>query len=223
MGPAAVPHPSLSSRLTQRFEGEPVRVLIVPGLHNSGPGHWQTWLQGQYQGAQRVHQARWHEPDLDVWAAQIAQVIENASPRVTWIAVAHSFGCLALARYLQQHRSSHGSQAPIRQGVQAALIVAPADPKKFQVQDRLPQSGLGISTTLVGSENDPWMPLEDASWWAKRWGSRFLNLGPAGHINHESGHGPWPWARYHVDHLIRDQQRQRRLERIHPMELSYAI
>ncbi|WP_349677421.1 alpha/beta hydrolase, partial [Aquabacterium sp. UBA2148] len=28
-----------------------VRVLIVPGLRDSGPAHWQTWLQSQYVDA----------------------------------------------------------------------------------------------------------------------------------------------------------------------------
>ena len=31
----------------------PPRVLIIPGLHDSGPTHWQTWLQGQYRDARR--------------------------------------------------------------------------------------------------------------------------------------------------------------------------
>jgi predicted alpha/beta hydrolase family esterase len=35
------------------------RLLIVPGLHDSGPAHWQTWLQAQYREACRVQQRRW--------------------------------------------------------------------------------------------------------------------------------------------------------------------
>ena len=57
---------STASTLT-RFEGEPIRVLIIPGLHNSGDAHWQTWLQGQYKGAVRVHQQDWQNPDLEAW------------------------------------------------------------------------------------------------------------------------------------------------------------
>jgi predicted alpha/beta hydrolase family esterase len=202
------------------YQGEPVRVLIIPGLNDSGQGHWQTWLQTQYRGAVRVRQADWALPDLDIWAEQIAKAVDRAAPHTQWIAVAHSFGCLALAHYLAGHRArgpAHGSK------VCSALLVAPADPVKLGVSDRLPGSGLGIASTVIGSENDPWMPLERAQQWATRWGSGFVNLGAAGHINTESGFGPWPLARFKVDQLIRDQQRQRRLDRAHPMELSYAI
>ena len=204
--------------LSRRYEGAPVRILIIPGLNDSGPGHWQTWLQTQYRGAVRVRQRRFDQPDLDLWAQRITEVVDSASEQTTWIAVAHSFGTLALAHHLAT-RSRQDAGPRIR----SALLVAPADPIKFGVDERLPRHGLGIPTTLVGSENDPWMPLPRAQLWADRWGSRFHNLAQAGHVNVDSGHGPWPWARFKVDQLVRDQQRQRRLERAHPLELNYAI
>lgn len=213
-------HPlSLTRPQERRYEGAPVRILIIPGLNDSGPAHWQTWLQTQYRGAVRVKQRHWDRPDLDTWAARITEVVDSASEQTTWIAVAHSFGTLALAHHLATRPRQSQSQARIH----SALLVAPADPIKFGVDERLPRHGLGIPSTLVGSENDPWMPLTRAQLWAAHWGSRFHNLGQVGHINAESGHGPWPWARYKVDQLVRDQQRQRRLERAHPLELNYAI
>lgn len=198
----------------------PIRVLIIPGLNNSGDAHWQTWLQGQYKGAVRVNQQHWDRPDLDAWSARIGQVISRARPDSQWIAVAHSFGCLALAHYIaSKARHQHES----RSGIHAALMVAPADPIKFGLDHRLPQSGLGLASTVIGSENDPWMPLQRAQAWADRWGARFQNLGAAGHVNTESGYGPWPLARFKVDEMIRYLQRQHRLERAHPMEFSFAL
>lgn len=198
----------------------PIRVLIIPGLNNSGDAHWQTWLQGQYKGAVRVNQQHWDRPDLDAWSARIGQVIARARPDSQWIAVAHSFGCLALAHYISSNaRHQHETCS----GIQAALMVAPADPIKFGLDQRLPQSGLGLASTVIGSENDPWMPLQRAQAWADRWGARFQNLGAAGHVNTESGYGPWPLARFKVDEMIRYLQRQHRLERAHPMEFSFAL
>lgn len=203
--------------MNTRFEGTPVRLLVIPGLNNSEEGHWQTWLQTQYSGAVRVKQKDWTHPDLDAWAHQIDRVVSQASERTTWVAVAHSFGSLALAHYLStQPRRRPG-------GIRSALLVAPANPAKFGLDEQLPREGLGIPTQVLGSENDPWMPLEVAQTWAHHWGARFHNLGPVGHINVASGHGPWPWGRFKVDQLIRDQQRERRLERAHPLELNYAI
>jgi predicted alpha/beta hydrolase family esterase len=36
--------------------------------------------------------------------------------------------------------------------------------------------------------------MENAQRWAQRWGSHFVNLGDAGHVNRASGHGPLPIA-----------------------------
>jgi hypothetical protein len=38
-------------------------VLIVPGLRNSGPEHWQDALAG----AERVEQVDWDRPTLGAW------------------------------------------------------------------------------------------------------------------------------------------------------------
>lgn len=168
------------------------RVLVVPGLRNSGPAHWQTWLQAQYPDAVRVEQDDWSTADLDRWARRIGAAMQ-AAPGATWVAVAHSFGCLALAHSLQTHRDT----------VASALLVAPADPRKFGVGHRLPLRPLGLPSTLIASETDPWMRLENAGAWALLWASRFINLGTVGHINTESGFGPFPLAREIVDRMRR--------------------
>jgi predicted alpha/beta hydrolase family esterase len=206
----------------------PIRVLIIPGLHNSGPGHWQTWLQGQYEGALRVQQQDWHQPELTAWSDRIAQTLARHDPRTEWIAVAHSFGCLALAHHLGQRKAMadriHGGQVPHPTvPIRAALMVAPASPDKFGIRHLLPQEELGLPATLVGSDTDPWMQAMEARAWAQRWGLDYASLGDAGHINVESGHGPWPLARYKVDQMIRHLQQQRRLARTHPLAFSCAV
>jgi predicted alpha/beta hydrolase family esterase len=155
-------------------------VLIVPGLRDSGPDHWQTWWQFQDVDARRVEQDDWLTPDLPRWAARVRAALERL-PGPAWL-VAHSFGCLASVRAAVD---SPGAVA-------GALLVAPADPDRFGIAPELPRHQLGFPSILVGSTNDPWMPFERVLPWAERWGSRLVNLGPAGHINAESGFGPWP-------------------------------
>ena len=41
------------------------RLLIVPGLHDSPEGHWQSWLQAQHRDAVRVVQRDWATPELE--------------------------------------------------------------------------------------------------------------------------------------------------------------
>ena len=192
-----------------------MRVLIVPGLHGSGPGHWQTWLQKRWRGSARVEQHDWAVADLERWADRIGETLA-CHPGGRWVAVAHSFGCLALARYLARDGSAAAA-------VRAALLVAPADPRKVEVAQLLPHRRLPVRSYLVGSETDPWMTEADAGSWARRWGSRYINLGDAGHINIDAGYGPWPQAHALVRLLVQQVERGRRLQRAHPLELSFAV
>ncbi|MGY4831005.1 RBBP9/YdeN family alpha/beta hydrolase [Sphaerotilaceae bacterium SBD11-9] len=194
------------------FKGNPVRLLMVPGLHGSGPAHWQTWLEAHFRSAVRVEQVDWAHADVDRWAQRVGDTLSR-HPGTRWVAVGHSFGCLALARYLGQ-----GGQ-----GIHAALLVAPADPEKFAAAPLLPATRLAIPSVLVGSETDPWMRIESARSWARHWGSQFINLGDVGHINVDSGFGPLPPAKTLAELLIQRVERTRRLDRAHPLEFSFAL
>jgi uncharacterized protein len=155
-------------------------TLIIPGLRDSGPEHWQTWLQKRSPGATRVAQADWGLPDLDEWSRRIAVAVETAyGPPVL---VAHSFGVLAAVRALSM------TQSPVA----GAMLVAPADPETFGYANLMPPAALPTRAVLVASRNDPWMAFERAASWAVRWGARFVDHGYVAHINVDSGHGPWP-------------------------------
>jgi predicted alpha/beta hydrolase family esterase len=189
------------------------RLLIVPGLHDSGPAHWQTWLQGQERGARRVVQSDWGDPVLERWAARIDATLAEQGPG-DWIAVAHSFGSLALARHLGARKDT-----PIK----AALFVAPADPDKFGVADLLPSRPLVVPAAVVSSDTDPWMSAAAAADWAQRWEAGCINLGDAGHINAEAGFGPLPLARRWVHTTRQRLQRPQRAGRAHVLEWRFAL
>jgi predicted alpha/beta hydrolase family esterase len=196
------------------FKGHPVRVLVVPGLHGSGPAHWQTWLQAHFKHAVRVEQDDWARADLARWSDRIGDTLAR-HPGSRWVAVAHSFGCLALAHHL----ATHGTAS----GVEAAVLVAPADPEKLAALPWLAPLPLPVPSVLLGSENDPWMALDQARSWARAWRARFINLGEVGHINAESGFGPLPQAKMLVELMIHRAERRRRLERAHPLELKFSV
>ena len=161
------------------------RLVIVPGLHGSGAGHWQTWLHEQMAGSVRVAHNDWGAPDLERWSARIADTVAALGPG-PHVIVAHSFGCLATVRATQR-----------RPGLDVAhlLLVAPAEPDRIGVAHALPQRRLPVSSCVVGSDTDPWMSSAQAHAWATRWGSDWINLGDAGHVNVASGHGPFTLAR----------------------------
>ena len=171
-------------------------VLIVPGLYNSSAEHWQSWFERVLPNCVRAEQQDWAAPDLARWAGALRLAAERAQGRI-WI-VAHSFGCLAVAHL--------AGQLDLRGG--GALLVAPPDPAAFGVGALLPRTALPFGAVLVGSENDPWMSLDRARLWAKRWDATFLNAGKAGHINVASGHGPWPEGLFLLRHLQKSVQRR---------------
>lgn len=198
-----------------RFQAPFVRVLIIPGLYGSGPAHWQSWLQSRTRHAIRVEQDDWNIADLERWSARIDEVVAQA-PGTPHVAVAHSFGCLALVHHLgQRRRDGHG-------GVQGALFVAPADPRRFGLSERLPRHDLGVPAMLLASETDPWMSAATAGQWARAWGSGFVNMGDVGHINAEAGFGPLPRA-LHITHaLVRRIEQQRRAAALDAMDPCFA-
>ena len=54
-----------------------------------------------------------------------------------------------------------------------------------------PTQRIPFRTTLVASTNDPWISIERAEYYANNWGSEFINIDEAGHINSLSGYGEW--------------------------------
>ncbi|TDU31811.1 hypothetical protein DFR24_1193 [Panacagrimonas perspica] len=159
-----------------RAAGSP-ELLLVPGLHDSGPSHWQSHWE-QSLGAGRVVQHDCHRADLASWSERIVEVALRG-PR-DLVLVAHSFGCLA-AVHAAPRLLTH---------LRAVMLVAPASPAKFDIRF----DGLGpidVPSLLVASRNDPWLGFGDAGELAQRWSSRLHDLGLAGHVNAESGYGPW--------------------------------
>jgi uncharacterized protein len=191
----------------------PARLLIVPGLNDSPPGHWQSWLQARHRDSARVVQRDWRHPDLERWAARIDSTLARAGSG-RWIAVAHSFGVLALARHLAQQSAS-----PIA----AALLVAPADPDKFGLGDLLPMHALPLASTMVLSHNDPWLGFAAGQRWASRWGCHVVDLGDAGHINDAAGFGSLPLAARWVTAAEQRLARESRPERASFGEWSFAV
>lgn len=209
------------------------RLLIVPGLHGSGPEHWQTWLERLHPGAERVRVPSWDTPHLEDWAQAIGstlarlrsaptavstctvaepstrtRLLQPDKPAEAWIAVGHSFGCLALARYLQQRG----------QGLQGALLVAPANPDRFDISEGVLDRALPCPSTLIYSRSDPWMSVSDARYYGQRWGSHLVDAGDAGHINPDSGFGPWPLARQWIKQMTHDLEAEQ--QRLHPPRVS---
>ncbi len=171
-----------------------IDILIVPGWTNAGPDHWQSRWQRNMKTARRIVQADWDRPRISAWVERIvAEVAAQTRPAVL---VAHSCGVTAVAK-----------AAPRLTGSRAvgAFLVAPADLEMAAATDPdmawmaaeggfapLPTERLPFPTRLIASSTDPYCTVERALEIGAAWGSDVSVIANAGHINTESGHGPWP-------------------------------
>jgi uncharacterized protein len=179
---------------------KPENVLILPGWQNSGPAHWQSRWEMAH-GYRRVDQHDWMTPQRGDWMARLEDVVLAADGPV--VLVAHSLGCMLTAAWAAHSKNSAR--------VRGALLVAPGDPEREELQGLLPswspvvRQRLPFPAILVGSRDDPYCSFERAQGFAADWGARFIDLGNAGHINADSGLGDWPQGHAWLTELMKDK------------------
>jgi hypothetical protein len=171
-------------------------VLTVPGIGNSGADHWQTHWERHSRAFVRVQQRDWDNPVLAEWLVPLETAVRSAG-RPVFIA-AHSLGCLLACHWL--------ALASVE--VRGALLVAIPDPNG----PNFPAQALGFGTPsmlrlpcpsiVVASADDPYAEIGFAQRCAQEWGSRFISIGKAGHINAASNLGQWPEGRGLLQELV---------------------
>ncbi len=162
-------------------------ILILPGLGNSGPGHWQRRWAERFSTGRIVEQDDWHDPDLRDWTATLIEAVELAGRPV--VLVAHSLAVSAVV---------HAAPRLPPGKVHGAFLVSPPDhegadiPLEAASFCNVPLAPLPFPSLLVVSTNDRLVSPGRAADMAAGWGSELHFAGEAGHINLASGHGPWP-------------------------------
>lgn len=162
-------------------------VLLLPGWQNSGPTHWQSLWEHKY-GYTRVLQHDWQRPLRGDWIIQLEEAVLKQGNAV--FLVAHSLGCIQVAAWAAHSRNTRL--------VHGALQVAPADVEREEIRSMLPgwapivRNMLPFKSIVIASSNDPLCAVQRAKTLATDWGAEFKNIGPAGHINADSGLGSWP-------------------------------
>jgi hypothetical protein len=147
-------------------------ILIIPGYTNSGPGHWQSRWQSKLSTARRVEQREWSKPVRDDWIARVAEEANRAERPI--LLVAHSLGIPTAI-----HALPDVANPKIR-------------PKHLMTFGPYPREPLPFPSVVVASRNDEFCAFDVAEDIAAAWGSLFVDAGEAGHLNAESGYGPWP-------------------------------
>lgn len=151
-----------------------IKYLIVPGLGDSDACHWQSLWHCRLHSA-RVGGPVWQECHIELWKEEILAML--AEMRAAPILVAHGYGCLAAV--------ASARRAPNH--IRGLFLVAPRRAHEYGNGD----GRLAMPSRVMASASDPNLTLAEARAMAGFWGSDFVNVGPLGHVNSASGHGPW--------------------------------
>lgn len=161
-------------------------VLVLPGIGDSGAGHWQTLWEQRHDAFVRVRQRDWNRPVCAEWVETLEMAVSSVTGEV--VLAAHSLGCLLVPHWAAQTELT----------LKGALLVAPPDPdgpaypKEIAGFDHPPLDPLPFPSVVVASTDDPYGSVEFAQSCAQAWGSHFVDAGARGHINADSGLGDWP-------------------------------
>jgi predicted alpha/beta hydrolase family esterase len=184
--------------------------LILHGWQGPGPDHWYTWLAERLRASGETV-ALPALPDTDRPRLQRWQPVleeELAALSGERIVLCHSLGAVLWLHHVTEHESPD----PFAERV---LLVAPPSPAVSEPELRsffpvpldagaVRRSAAG-GTRLVCSDNDPYCPEGAASAYGEPLELPVDVLAGEGHLNPDSGHGPWPeveaWARGERDEL----------------------
>src|SRR3954447_24865425 len=181
-----------NGRKTTRWDAEmsATKTLVLPGLFNSGPDHWQSHWERMDATCRRVEQSDWNRPRCSEWVATLDGVVGALQEPI--VLVAHSSSCALVAHWSRSASPDHLAR------IRGALLVAPSDPEGPNYPAGptgfapMPLTSLPFRSIVVTSTDDEYVTLERAQAFAAAWGSELVTIGAVGHINSASGFGAWP-------------------------------
>ena len=164
-----------------------VDIIIVPGLGGGTDDHWYARWEQKLPTARRVVQADWDHPDLAAWTDRLVAEVATATRPV--VLVGHSLGVVTIAHAADR----------VAERVVGAFLVAPPSPAALRAMKAVDPAFAEMRTTplpfpaiLVASRDDPYSSYAESEMLAATWHAEPADAGASGHLNDESGHGPWP-------------------------------
>lgn len=167
-----------------------MNVILLPGINNSGPRHWQSVWESCLLGAKRFKPHSWDKPRLKDWELALSTAVQHANDQT--ILVAHSLSCLLVA---------HWSQSADTRRIAGALLVAVPDPdapnfpREAATFKNPPNSPLPFPTLVIASTDDPFSTVAHSTRRATAWNAGLVVAGALGHMNEASNMGYWPEGR----------------------------
>lgn len=164
-------------------------ILIVPGRHDSGPDHWQTYWESVLPNTRRVEQDEWDAPNFSDWSRRLSEVVSSCDRPI--LLVAHSLGTALVTRWAVTVQPKT---------VAGAFLVATSDIDRFAGTSGYPVRGfdpivmkpLPFPSIVLASRNDEKVSLDRSRAFATAWRASFVDVGDLGHIGSFEKLGVWP-------------------------------
>ncbi|WP_201352238.1 RBBP9/YdeN family alpha/beta hydrolase [Hydrogenimonas urashimensis] len=170
------------------------KTLLLHGWGGSDWPHWQSWLAAElakdYGTVSFPLIQHPHYPHLNRWKREVRAHLRDFRPTTVI--------CHSLANTLWFHLCNDAESEPI-ETVEKLILVAPPsltcqiETIKSFFPVEAPENLHAECATLVVSTDDPYMTLEEAWRLQERLKIPMKVIERAGHINADSGYGPWPW------------------------------
>ena len=175
------------------------RSFLIPhGYAGSGPDHWQSWLADRLRNTgERVAYPALpdpYTPSLAGWRATLAAELRRAHGELT--VIAHSLACILWL---------HHCDDPVTRDARAARVLLVAPPSRAGAPEPIRSffpvpmgrgrvAAAAAETRLVCAPDDPYCPEGAAVLYGEPLGIELDLLPGGGHVNAETGYGPWPAA-----------------------------
>ncbi len=173
------------------------RVFVVHKWHGTPDDDWYGWIGGEL--SKRGHEVHIPEmPDTDnptvaAWVSCLAR--EVGTPDSNTYLVGHSIGCQTILRYLESLDGSVKIGGVLLVGAWMTLNLEALDPGEPKIARKWMSTplrwqiikGRARQFTVIQSENDPYVPLENTDLFRRMLDARVLIQPRAGHF--EKGDG----------------------------------
>ena len=169
-----------------------MNYLIVPGLNNSGPKHWQSFWAKSLPNAVRVEQRSWDKPQKEEWVETLDKAVAGFSSDT--ILVAHSLGVATTVLWLTKKLAEGNVPAHVK----GVFLVSPSDVDNIDIIKSfapMPLVRLPVPAAVVASDNDEFVTIERSKFFAGAWGASLFRAGALGHINSDSDLKEWEQGR----------------------------
>jgi predicted alpha/beta hydrolase family esterase len=169
-------------------------LLLIPGLRDEAPGHWQAILASQCPGAVSLPALGRRNIDLAARLVQIEEAVQAIKGLWWWLRTAAA----PLPQHIGPSAPTPPSTEPCwrrrRCSRPAGARVSGSGRFPAPRLGAIPRSPLPFRCIVAASRNDPLGAYEGVSELARDWGASLFDLGESGHLNPASGFGPWPTA-----------------------------